>query len=228
MGPAARGERLVALISGRGSNALAILEASRDGRLCSHLIAAISDRPAPGLSELAGRGLDTVELPRDAFPDRAAFERELTDVIVAFAPDRIVLAGFMRVLSGDFVRHHAGRLVNIHPSLLPAYRGLDTHRRVLEAGDPVHGASVHFVVPELDAGPVIAQAVIEVVGDDTPGSLAERLLGHEHRLYPATLALLSRHSVELRDGAIFVDDQELSRPLLLGHDLDDAGRFLTR
>src|SRR6056297_1092245 len=153
---------LVILISGRGSNAMALVEAAASGILPIPVHAVIADRPAPGLACAASKDVDTAMVPRSAFPDRAAFESALAETVAGFRPRLIALAGFMRVLSAGFVRQHADRMVNIHPSLLPKYRGLDTHARVLRAGDAEHGASVHWVTPELDAGPIIAQVKLPV------------------------------------------------------------------
>lgn len=221
--------RLVVLISGRGSNFQAIQSAIEAGRLGARIAAVVSDRPqAAGLQRAAEAGIDTVSLDRARFRDRAAFESSLAFAIAGFEPQYVVLAGFMRVLGADFVAQHAGRLVNIHPSLLPRHRGLNTHQRVLEAGEREHGASVHFVTPALDAGPVISRVTIEVGSDDNAQTLADRLLPLEHRLYPATLALLLHHRVELRNESIQIDDQPLDRPLELDHDLRPDGRLLDR
>lgn len=212
--------RLVVLLSGRGSNALNIADAIDDGRIDLELVGAIADRPAIGLQALAERGIDTIEIPRAAFPDRATFETALGDALNGFAPDLVALAGFMRVLSADFVNAFAGKLLNIHPSLLPAYRGLDTHARALADGVSEHGVSVHWVTPELDGGPVIAQARVPVEPGDDADALAARVLVQEHRLYPAVLALLARD--EVTDS----DECESIPPLLLDRDLDAAGRRL--
>lgn len=221
--------RLVVLLSGRGSNFRAIQDAIEADRLDARIAAVVSDRPrAAGLQLAAEAGIDTVSLDRTGFPDRAAFEHGLATAIAGFEPRYIVLAGFMRVLGTDFVQQHAGRLINIHPSLLPRHRGLDTHQRVLDAGERDHGASVHFVTPALDAGPVISRVTIEVGADDSARTLADRLLPLEHQLYPATLALLLNHRVELRNDFIHIDDQSLDRPLELGRDLDPDGRMLGR
>lgn len=218
------------LLSGRGSNFRAIQDAIDNGCVEARIAAAVSDRPeAAGLKLAAEAGVDTVSLDRSRFPDRVAFEDSLATAIGGFEPRYIVLAGFMRVLGADFVEQHAGRLINIHPSLLPRHRGLETHQRVLDAGEREHGASVHFVTPSLDAGPVISQARIDVNDGDTAESLADRLLPLEHRLYPATLALLLKHRVEFsHDETIQIDDQALDRPLELGRDLDPDGRLLDR
>jgi len=194
---------LVILISGRGSNALAIIEAARDGRLPAEIRAVIADGPAAGLELAQQLGIDTVQIARDRFPDRTAFEQALAEAIEAFRPELVALAGFMRVLSREFVTRFAGRMVNIHPSLLPKYRGLDTHARALAAGDREHGASVHWVTPQLDAGPVIARARVAILPGDDPQRLSERVLEQEHRLYPAALALL------------------LSEPVTHGHECND-------
>jgi len=221
--------RLVVLISGRGSNFQAIQAAIEAGQLSARISAVISDRPqARGLALAAEAGIDTVAIDRARFPDRSSFEDSLSVAIAGFEPRLIVLAGFMRVLSEDFVNRHLGRLVNIHPSLLPRHRGLHTHQRVLDAGEREHGASVHFVTPALDAGPVISRVSMTVEPDDTADALTDRLLPLEHRLYPATLALLTKHRVELTHESIRIDDQTLDQPLELGRDLGPDGRLLDR
>lgn len=212
---------LVILISGRGSNALAIIEAAARGLLPIPVHAVIADRPAAGLGPAVERGVDTAMLPREAFADRDAFEAALAETIAGYRPGLVVLAGFMRVLSSAFVDRHAGRMVNIHPSLLPRYRGLDTHARALAAGDAEHGASVHWVTPELDAGPVIAQARVPVRPGDDARALADRVLEQEHRLYPAALALLLSNPVGINH-----DPSPNHSPPVLDLDFDDAGRRL--
>lgn len=220
------GRRLVVLLSGRGSNCQALLDAAREGWLGFEIAAVISDVPdARGLERARAAKVDTVAFDEKTYPDRAAFESALAGVIEGFAPDRIALAGFMRVLSAEFVDRFEGRMLNIHPALLPRHRGLDTHRRVLEAGESEHGASVHFVTAELDAGPVLSRARVAVEPADTPGILADRVLDIEHRLYPATMALLARCPVEFRDDGIRLDGKPLEVPLELGVDLDDRGHM---
>jgi phosphoribosylglycinamide formyltransferase-1 len=214
-------EGLVILISGRGSNAMALVDAAADGVLPIPVHAVIADGPAAGLALAAEKGVDTAMVPRTAFPDRNAFESALAETIAAFRPRLIALAGFMRVLSVDFVERHAGRMINVHPSLLPKYRGLDTHARALAAGDTEHGASVHWVTPELDAGPVIAQAKVPIRDDDDAETLAGRVLEQEHRLYPAALALLLAKPVGDRH-----ETTDNSPPPTLDRDFDDAGRLL--
>lgn len=216
-----KSDGLIILISGRGSNALALIDAAARGVLPIPVHAVIADGPAAGLDAAADKGVDTAMLPRKSFPDRDAFETALADTISAFGPRLIALAGFMRVLSAGFVERHAGRMINIHPSLLPKYRGLDTHRRALAGGDAEHGASVHWVTPELDAGPVIAQASVPIRDDDDAESLADRVLEQEHRLYPAALALLLANRVGVRH-----ETSNNVTPPILDRDFDDAGRLL--
>jgi phosphoribosylglycinamide formyltransferase-1 len=219
--------RLVVVLSGRGSNLAALCRAVESGNLPARIAAAVSDRPdAAGLVRAREAGIDAVSVDRARHRDRSSFERSLAIAIDGFEPHYILLAGFMRVLGERFVERYRGQLLNIHPSLLPRHRGLYTHRRALEAGDREHGASVHFVTPALDAGPVISQARIQVRPGDTADALADRLLPLEHVLYPATVALLLRHRVELRDDTVTIDKQALERPLVLGTDLGDDGRVL--
>jgi len=220
-------QRIVVLLSGRGSNYRALRRAQEESGFRGETVAVISDRiEAAGLGLAHADGLDTVCVERRRYPDRASFERGLGLAIAGFDAYWIVLAGFMRVLSAEFVHAHQGRMINIHPSLLPRHRGLHTHQRVLEAGEREHGASVHFVTPELDGGPVISQVPMAVEPDDTAEDLAERLLPLEHRLLPATMALLLSESVELRDEGISIQGKRLLRPLELGADLSDDGRLL--
>ena len=173
---------IVILISGRGSNMEAIV---RTNIPRARIAAVISNRAdAAGLAFAARHGIDTVVVPHADYARRADFDAALRAAIDAYAPDLVVLAGFMRVLGEDFVRHYAGRLLNIHPSLLPSFPGLHTHRRAIEAGVRVHGATVHFVTPELDGGPIVIQAVVPVLADDDEDRLASRVLAEEHRIYP--------------------------------------------
>lgn len=219
--------RLVVLLSGRGSNLAALCRAVESGKLPARIAAAVADQPdAAGLARAREAGIDAVLVDRDRHRDRASFESSLAVAIDGFEPRYILLAGFMRVLGERFVERYRGRLLNIHPSLLPRHRGLYTHRRALDAGDAEHGASVHFVTPALDAGPVISQARFDVRPGDTPDALADRLLPLEHVLYPATVALLLRRRVELRDDTVLIDKQALERPLVLGADLGPDGRVL--
>ena len=173
---ATRKIRVVVLLSGSGSNFAAIAAAASAGTLPVEIVGAVSDRPAAfGLERARVLGIAAVAVPPKEYPDRASHDRALLEAIDGFAPDLVVCAGYMRIFSGDFVRHYAGRMLNIHPSLLPAYKGLDTHRRALEDGAAVHGCSVHYVTEELDGGPVVGQASVPVLPGDTTESLAERV-----------------------------------------------------
>jgi len=173
---------IVILVSGRGSNMEAIVRAGVPG---ARIAAVISNRPdSPALAFAEAQGIPALAIDHKAYADRSAFDAALAEAIDARDPDLVVLAGFMRVLTDDFVRRYEGRLINIHPSLLPAFPGLHTHRRALEAGVRVHGATVHFVTAELDSGPMVIQAVVPVRDDDDEASLAARVLEQEHRIYP--------------------------------------------
>jgi len=212
---------IVALISGRGSNLLAIADAIAAGRLNGRIELVISNRPdAAGLELAAARGLTTAVVDHRSYSDREAFGEVLRQRIDRCNPDLVVLAGFMRILSAAFVSHYAGRLLNIHPSLLPDYRGLDTHRRVLAGGEKSHGCSVHYVVPELDAGPVILQAVVPVAPDDTAETLAQRVLVEERRLYPQALALLAAGRVALDPSGELLLDGKRASPEQIGRARD--------
>jgi len=215
-----RRPRLAVLVSGRGSNLQAVLDAIAGGQLDAELVGVFSDRPdAAALARVAPE-LRWSRKAR-AYPDRAAFDADLGDAIAACNPDWIFCAGYMRILGDAFVRRFEGRLLNVHPSLLPMYKGLHTHARALEAGDAEHGASVHFVVPELDAGAVIAQVRIPVLAGDTPETLAARLLPQEHRLVNAVLALAVAGRLAEHAGQVQVDGQCLFSPL----QLDSAGKL---
>lgn len=187
------------LISGRGSNLQAILEA----RLPARIAAVISNRhDAAGLEIAAGQGLPTRVVEHKRFADREDFDAVLAEVIDEFTPDYVVLAGFMRILGEAFVRRYRGRLVNIHPSLLPAFPGVHTHARALTEGVKLHGCTVHFVTPQLDHGPIIIQAAVPVIPGDTEDSLAARVLVQEHRIYPQALRWLCEDRVQLDEQGI--------------------------
>lgn len=212
--------RLAVLASGRGSNLQAITAAIATGQLDAQVVAVLSDKPdAPALQQVAAEQR-WAHSPKD-FADRAAFDAALGDALAGFAPDWVVCAGYMRILGQAFVERFDGRLVNIHPSLLPLYKGLHTHARALEAGDAAHGASVHFVVPELDAGTVLAQAQVPVLAGDTPETLAQRVLAVEHPLLIASLQWLVSGRVAERHGQLMVDGHPLFSPLRL----DSAGKL---
>jgi phosphoribosylglycinamide formyltransferase-1 len=178
-------KRIVVLLSGRGSNMSAIARALRGEHWPATIAAVVADRPgAAGLQLAAGLGLPTAVIDHRGFGRREDFDQALREAIDALSPDAVVLAGFMRVLGAAFVEHYRGRMLNIHPSLLPAFPGLATHRRALQAGVAVHGATVHFVGTEVDGGPIVAQAAVPVRLDDDEATLAARVLEAEHRLYP--------------------------------------------
>ncbi len=211
--------RLVVLISGRGSNLQSIIDRIRAGELQADLRAVVSNRPsAAGLQRAAEAGIATEVVDHRAFPNRNEFERVLMCSIDRHQPELLVLAGFMRVLGDDFVRRYRGRMINIHPSLLPAYRGLHTHERVLAAGDREHGASVHFVTPELDGGPVIAQARVPVLEGDDPVTLAARVLQQEHHLLPAVIGWFVEGRIRLAGDQMLFDDVPLRAPLPVATD----------
>ena len=195
-------KRVAVLISGRGSNMAALIEAAKDASFPAEIVLVLSNRPAAaGLALAQSRAVATAIVDHAAYgEDREGFERQMQELIEAHRVELICLAGFMRLLTPWFVTRWQGRLINIHPALLPAFKGLDTHRRALAAGVRIHGASVHFVVPDTDAGPIIAQGAVAVRDDDTAASLADRVLAIEHRIYPAALALLAAGRVKIVDG----------------------------
>jgi len=189
----------VLLISGRGSNMRALVEA----RTGVEMRAVISNRPdAQGLEWAKGRGLATAVVDHKAFPDREAFDAALQRAIDAHRPDMVLLAGFMRILTDGFIARYERRLLNIHPSLLPLFPGLHTHRRALEAGVKVHGATVHFVTGQLDGGPIVTQSVVPVLPGDGEESLAARVLAIEHRIYPQAVRWLAEGSIEFGAGGV--------------------------
>lgn len=199
---------LVILISGRGSNMLNIARACAEQQWPARVSAVISNEPeAAGLAAARDMGLATEVVEHRGYATREAFDSALAGRVEAHAPDLVVLAGFMRVLGPGFVDRFAGRLINIHPSLLPSFPGLRTHARALDAGVRVHGATVHFVTPELDAGPIIAQAVVPVRSDDDEASLATRVQASEHVLYPAVVAGIVRDQVSLEGARVRLSPQ---------------------
>lgn len=209
--------RIAVLISGQGRNLQAILDAVAAGRIPADLACVLSNRAdAPGL-ELARRAAVPVEIVSHTdYADRAAFDRALLAALDRHRAGFVVLAGFMRVLGEEFIRRYAGRLVNIHPSLLPRHRGLHTHRRALEVGDAEHGASVHFVTQELDGGPVAIQGRFSVKPEDNERSLAERTMNEiELKIYPQALAWIARGELRQQNGGLYFRDQLLTAPLSL-------------
>lgn len=204
---------VVVLISGRGSNLQALIDAAQAGDLPVTFRAVISNRPGvQGLERARAAGIPTAVLDHTDFPDRGSFDRKLQDLIDGFTPGLVVLAGFMRILTPGFVDHYRGRLINIHPALLPRYPGLDTHRRAIESGDSEHGASVHFVTPEVDGGPVILQAAVPVVPTDTPDTLAARVLAQEHRIFPQAIKWFAEGRLTLLDGVALLDGRPIDAP----------------
>lgn len=193
----------VVLISGRGSNLTALLAAADAGQLGARIVGVISNRPgALGLQNAAARGIATRVVDHRQFAERTQFDAALAEAIDVFNPQLVILAGFMRILGETFVRHYQGRLLNIHPSLLPAYPGLDTHRRALADGVRIHGCTVHFVTPALDHGPVIIQAAVPVLDDDDEATLAARVLAQEHRIYPQAVRWFAEGRLQLHDGRV--------------------------
>ena len=194
-------KNIVVLISGRGSNMEAIVQACAAEGWNARIAAVVSNRPeAAGLAFARARGIPTAVVDHTRFARREEFDAELMKAIDARAPHVLALAGFMRILTPGFVEHYRGRMVNVHPSLLPAFAGLHTHRRAIESGCKVAGATVHFVVPEVDHGPIIAQAVVPVLPGDTEQTLSARVLAREHQLYPRALRWLVDDLLEI-DGA---------------------------
>jgi len=204
--------RLAVLISGRGSNMSAIVRACLAGAIAARPVIVISDRPqAAGLASAASLGVPAVAVAAAA---GAAFERQLSEALDAAQPQLIALAGFMRILSAAFVVRYLGRMLNIHPSLLPAYRGLHTHRRVLAAGEREHGASVHFVTAELDGGPVVLQSKVAVRAGDTAATLAARVQATEHIIYPRALGWFALGRLAWHDNAAWLDGRRLATPVV--------------
>ena len=196
-------KRIVILISGRGSNMQAVVRACAAEAWAARIAAVVSNRAdAQGLAFARERGITTAVVDHKAFDSREAFDTELARVVDAFEPDVLVLAGFMRILTDAFVLHFEGRMINVHPSLLPAFTGLHTHRRAIEAGCKLAGATVHFVTPTLDHGPIIAQAVVPVLPGDTPELLSARVLEREHVMYPHAVRWLVEGLLSLDGGVV--------------------------
>lgn len=193
-------KNVVILISGRGSNMQAIVDAQISG---AHIAAVISNRPdAAGLAWAAARGIATAVVDHKAFSSREGFDQALADCIDSYQPDLVVLAGFMRILTPEFTRHYEGRMLNIHPSLLPAFPGLHTHERAIADGCKVAGCTVHFVTAELDHGPIVAQGVVNVADDEDADSLAAKVLKIEHQLYPQAVADFVAGRLQIRGNRV--------------------------
>lgn len=207
---------IVILISGRGSNMRAIAEKAATGALPVQIRAVVSDRSeAAGLGIAEQMHIPTAALDPRGFADRASYDAALAQAVAAYQPGLIVLAGFMRILTPGFIQPFADRILNIHPSLLPKYRGLHTHRRALEAGDAEHGVSVHFVTQELDGGPVIIQARVPVLAGDTEASLSARVQRQEHRIYPQAIEWFAGGRLCLRDDRAWLDGRPLDTPITM-------------
>ena len=200
-------KRVAVLISGRGSNMVALIEAAKDPSFPAEIVVVVSNDPAAqGLERAAAANIPRVVVDHRRFGrDREAFERALQDVLARYETQLICLAGFMRLLTSWFVRQWEGRMLNIHPALLPAFKGLDTHARAIQAGAKTHGATVHYVVPEMDAGPIIVQGAVPVLPGDTDATLAARVLEVEHRIYPQALRLVAEGRVTVDNGRCLVD-----------------------
>jgi len=201
---------IVILISGRGSNMESLLKAVADDTLPVKVAAVISNRPeAKGLEVAAAQDVETCVVDHQRFDSRESFDAAMMKTIDSYSPDLVVLAGFMRILTDGFVRHYEGRLLNIHPSLLPSFPGLHTHRRALEEGVRVHGCTVHFVTPTLDHGPVVVQAAVPVLDGDDEATLAARVLEQEHQAYPMAVRWFAEDRLKLVDGhVVFEAEQE--------------------
>ena len=196
-------KNIVILISGRGSNMEAVVHAARNEQWPARIAAVISNKAdAKGLEFAARHGIPTAVVANKAFATREAFDAALQAEIDRFAPDLVVLAGFMRILTPGFVDHYDGRMLNIHPSLLPLFPGLHTHQQALDAGETVHGATVHFVTAELDHGPVVAQASVDVLPGDTEDTLSARVLVQEHQLYPHAIRLVVEDRLRIDNGMV--------------------------
>ncbi|QUJ66856.1 phosphoribosylglycinamide formyltransferase [Photobacterium sp. GJ3] len=204
-------KNIVVLISGSGSNLQAIIDACESGTISHGRIAAVISNKADayGLERARNAGIPTSHLAAADFADRDSFDRALADLIDGYQPDLVVLAGYMRILSGDFVRHYEGRMLNIHPSLLPKYTGLHTHQRALDAGDSEHGTSVHFVTEELDGGPVILQAKVPIFDGDSAEAVMARVQQQEHRIYPLVCQWFLEGRVVMQSDAAVLDGERL-------------------
>lgn len=209
--------RLAVLISGSGSNLQALIDDSQRADSAFKIGLVVSNRTdAFGLERAQRAGIRTEILSHRGFETREAYDAALAEVLSQEAPGLIALAGFMRILTAGFVEQWQGRMLNIHPSLLPKYRGLHTHERVLDAGDPLHGATVHFVTAELDGGPLVVQAQVPVLADDNPAALAARVLAHEHRVYPLAVRWFAEGRLALgSDGRALLDGKPLAGPVIL-------------
>ena len=217
--------RFAVLISGNGSNLQALIDACQAGRIQGELVGVVSNRAdAFGLERAKAAGIATQVLSNQAFADRESYDAALIQALESWKPDLLVMAGFMRILTPAFVQHFAGRMLNIHPSLLPKYQGVKTHARAIAAGDTVHGATVHFVTEELDGGPIVLQARVPIFPEDDESSLAERVLSQEHQLYPLVVNWFCQQRLRMQDGHAWLDGQPLPA---LGYASDDEDLALS-
>lgn len=206
--------RIVVLVSGDGSNLQALIDATQSGRIRAQIVGVICNVPnAYALERARLAGIPTQVVDHRQFADRASFEAEVSNVIQEWKAELILLAGFMRVLTPAFVNRYSGQMINIHPSLLPAYRGLNTHARVLATGDRMHGCSIHFVTSDLDAGTVIAQAVTNVLPTDDLPTLTQRVRKLEHYIYPLVVSWIAAGRIALLGNKVYLDGQELQSPI---------------
>ncbi len=209
---------LVVLLSGNGSNLQAIIDKIHDGNLNAEIVAVVSNRPdAYGLQRAREHGIQAISLDHKAFSEREAFDQHLQQQIDQFNPDLIVLAGYMRILSTDFIQHYWPNMINIHPSLLPKYQGLNTHQRALENQDAEHGVSIHIVTAELDSGPVIVQGKFAIDASDDAESLQQKVHQLEHQMYPQVIQWLAEKRLQLTAGLPHFDGMHLSKPLVFDH-----------
>ena len=206
---------LVVLISGTGSNLQAIIDAINNNQLDAEIKAVISNQAsASGLDRAARENITTHVIEHKSYPSRETFDQAMIQVIDAAGAELVVLAGFMRILSKPFIDHYQHRLINIHPSLLPKYKGLNTHQQAIDNNDTIHGASVHYVSQELDSGPIVIQAEIPVLASDTAETLAARVLIEEHKIYPVAIKLHTSNRISFDNNQLLYDNQVLTKPLL--------------
>lgn len=210
---------LVVLISGSGSNLQAIIDAIKNNGLDAEITAVISNQAnATGLDRARRENIKTYVIDHKKFPDRESFDQAMIKIIDPLKPELVVLAGFMRILSNDFIDHYLHRLINIHPSLLPKYKGLNTHQLAIDNHDSIHGASVHFVSHELDSGPVVIQAEVPVLATDNAESLASRVLKEEHKIYPMVIKMHTEDRLTFDKNQLQLDNKPLTKPLLWQND----------
>ncbi len=216
---------IVILISGRGSNMVSLLNAVKDGSLSVRVAAVLSNRSdAKGLQIAAAAGIVTRVVDHTLYSDRESFDAAMAEAIDAFSPELVVLAGFMRILSDGFVTRYAGRLINIHPSLLPSFPGLHTHQRALDEGVRIHGCTVHFVTPTLDHGPIVVQAAVPVLDGDDAATLAARVLAQEHRIYPMAVRWFVEGRLRVVDGRVGLDAPQDQSSTLISPQAPDCRR----